>query len=235
MNCADTKRLIHAYLDGELDAATDFALAKHINACPRCGAELECRRATSRLVKTAMRAEPVAARDRRMLRESIRAAGNRATTPMLRRRILWLGAPTLAAVALLAWMLVPLLNGVGQRGFERAERYVYHINNSENAATALLNIGFHLEAAPKARFVVVTHNEGVDFLLRGAKDRAGTPLEPRIAALVERGVQFRVCLNTLKLRGITPAQVVAQAQFVPSGIAEVGRLQVEEGFAYLKP
>lgn len=228
MNCDDVLNFIDAFLDGELDTPSELAAAEHIHACPRCAAELGRRRTTSRLVRAAMRSEPVAERDRDMLRATLRASD--LAPPSHRRPLFAFGAAALAMVALLTWMLVPLLDGARD-----AERYVYHVSDSDNAAVALLNVRFHLDAAPRARFVVVTHNEGVDFLLREAKDDAGAPFAPRIAELAARGVEFRVCRNTLKLRDIPPSQVVALAQLVPSGIAEVGRLQTEEGFAYLKP
>lgn len=230
MNCDDIRELIDTFLDGELDTPTELAAAEHIHACPRCAAELGRRRTTSRLVNAAMRSEPVAERDRDMLRATLRATSDLAPPRSHHRPLFAFGAAALAMVALLTWMLVPLLDGARD-----AERYVYHVSDSDNAAVALLNVRFHLDAAPKARFVVVTHNEGVDFLLREAKDDAGAPFAPRIAELAARGVEFRVCQNTLKLRDIPPSRLVALAKLVPSGIAEVGRLQTEEGFAYLKP
>lgn len=230
MNCDDVHKLIDTFLDGELDTPTELAAAEHIHACPRCAAALGRRRTTSRLVKAAMRSEPVAERERDRLRETLRTTSGLAPPPRRRRPLFAFGTAALAMVALLTWMLVPFIDGKRD-----AERYVYHVSNSDNAAVALLNVRFHLDAAPRARFVVVTHNEGVDFLLRDAKDDTGAPFAPRIAELAARGVEFRVCQNTLKLRDIAPSQVVALAQLVPSGIAEVGRLQTEEGFAYLKP
>jgi intracellular sulfur oxidation DsrE/DsrF family protein len=48
-------------------------------------------------------------------------------------------------------------------------------------------------------------------------------------------VQFRVCNNTLVTRNVDPSKVVMEAKIVPSGVAEVARLQAKEGFVYLKP
>lgn len=41
MNCNDTRPLIHAYIDKELDAANGFAVEKHLQQCPQCQLELE--------------------------------------------------------------------------------------------------------------------------------------------------------------------------------------------------
>ena len=37
------------------------------------------------------------------------------------------------------------------------------------------------------------------------------------------------------LRNIDPRKVIEEAKLVPSGVAEVARLQAQEGFVYLKP
>jgi intracellular sulfur oxidation DsrE/DsrF family protein len=48
-------------------------------------------------------------------------------------------------------------------------------------------------------------------------------------------VEFRVCNNTLVARKIDPAKVAMEAKVIPSGVAEVARLQAREGFVYLRP
>lgn len=115
------------------------------------------------------------------------------------------------------------------------ERVVYHVNDSTNATAALRNIKNHINASPDARIVVVTHSAGIDFLLKDAQDAKGNAFEPAIADLKARGVDFRVCNNTLKARNIDASTVVAEATVVPSGVAEIGKLQAREGFVYLKP
>ncbi|MDP2253025.1 MAG: hypothetical protein Q8J60_02480, partial [Thiobacillus sp.] len=53
------------------------------------------------------------------------------------------------------------------------EKVVYHVNDSANARVALNNVSNHLNAAPDAKIVVVTHGKGIDFLLNDAKDDKG--------------------------------------------------------------
>jgi uncharacterized protein len=115
------------------------------------------------------------------------------------------------------------------------EKVVYHINDSENAMIALRNVQNHLSASKDAHIVVVTHGKGVDFLLAGAQDKNGNPYEPVVQDLKGKGVDFRVCSNTLKSRKIEASTVVPEATIVPSGVAEIGRLQAKEGYVYLKP
>lgn len=114
------------------------------------------------------------------------------------------------------------------------EKVVYHINDASLARVALRNIENHLGASPEAKIVVVTHGKGIDFLLNDAKDDKG-PFAPQVAGLKEKGIEFRVCRNTLKGRNLDDSAVIMEAQVVPSGVAEIGKLQAREGFVYLKP
>ena len=116
------------------------------------------------------------------------------------------------------------------------DRVVYHVNDSSaQAVGALRNIGNHLEVNPKARIVVVTHANGVDFLFDGAKDKNGNPYNVTVEALKAQGVQFDVCQITLRNRKLAKSKFIHEATFVPSGVAEITRLQQREGYAYLRP
>ncbi len=118
---------------------------------------------------------------------------------------------------------------------EREEKVVYHINDNSNPMGALANIRNHLNASPKARIVVVAHGPGIDFLLEGAKDKNGNPYDVVVQELADRKVEFRVCNNTLEARRIDRTSVLPEARIVPSGVAEIARLQAQEGYVYLKP
>ena len=117
---------------------------------------------------------------------------------------------------------------------EVPEKVVYHINDASVARVAMRNIENHLTASPEARIVVVTHGKGIDFLLNDARDDKG-PYQTQVAGLKNRGVDFRVCNNTLKGRNLDANAVIFEAGVVPSGVAEIGRLQAREGYVYLKP
>lgn len=114
------------------------------------------------------------------------------------------------------------------------EKVVYHVNDASVARVTLRNIENHLEASPDVKIVVVTHGKGIDFLLNDAKDDKG-PYAPQVAGLKNRGVTFDVCRNTLKGRKLDDSAVILEAQVVPSGVAEIGKLQAREGYVYLKP
>jgi len=113
-------------------------------------------------------------------------------------------------------------------------KVVYHINDASVARAAMNNVNNELNASPSDKIVVVTHGKGIDFLLNDARDDKG-PFEPQVAALKNRGVDFRVCNNTLKSRNLGPDAVIMEARVVPSGVAEITRLEAKEGYVYIKP
>lgn len=138
--------------------------------------------------------------------------------------------------SLFIWMAAMLLASGAQAADMVTEKIVYHVSDSSNARVALNNIRNHVNATEgQARIAVVTHGPGVDFLLDGATDSNGNPYNIAVEELMARGVDFRVCNNTLKNFKIDPKRVLPGANLVPSGVAEVGHLQAREGYAYIKP
>ena len=118
---------------------------------------------------------------------------------------------------------------------EREEKVVYHISDSTVAGGAMRNIRNHLEQSPKAKIVVVTYGAGIDFLLDGAQDKNGNPYDISVQELAAKKVEFRVCNNTLVGRKIDRSKVLPEATVVSSGVAEISRLQFQEGYVYIKP
>jgi uncharacterized protein len=112
---------------------------------------------------------------------------------------------------------------------------VYHIDHAATQAVkGLRNIRNHLDVDPTARITVVTHANGVDFLMEGAKDEKAGEFAPLVSALVARGVKFEICEITLKNRDLKRDQFVQDAGFTPSGVVRLAKLQ-KQGAAYIKP
>ena len=136
-------------------------------------------------------------------------------------------------------LAVPLAFGAAPAALaagEGAVKVVYHVNEGNaQALNALRNIRNHLTADPSAKIVVVTHAAGINVLLEGATDANGAPFEATVQELKGKGVDFRVCRFTLERNNVDPKKVIPEATIVPSGVAEVSRLQFKEGFAYLRP
>jgi intracellular sulfur oxidation DsrE/DsrF family protein len=115
-------------------------------------------------------------------------------------------------------------------------KVVYHLSEGvPQASRAIGNIRNHLAAEPATKIVVVAHGLGIDFLLDGATNQQDQPFAGAIGELTGRGVEFRVCNNTLVSRRIAKERVAMEASVVPSGVAEVARLQAREAYVYLRP
>lgn len=147
-------------------------------------------------------------------------------------------AGVVAASALTA-CAVPAGHGQGGRAMMSADqpvKAVYHFTNGiDEAQRGLRNVRNHLDADPKAKIVVVGNGLGIDFMLEGAKDRNGNSFDAVIQDLKSKGVDFRLCNNTLVSRKIDKSQAVFGVSIVPSGVAEAATLQVREGYAYVRP
>lgn len=120
------------------------------------------------------------------------------------------------------------------------QKVVYHINGApgevgEAYRGAINNITNHLDAVgdDNIDLRVVLHGDGVGLLQAAV---ANQQLQGRLSGLKNRGVKILVCNNTLTGRNIDPDSLfeVWPEDIVPSGVAELGKLQ-GEGFAYIKP
>ena len=89
------------------------------------------------------------------------------------------------------------------------------------------------------------HGKGLSLLLtpdqlENTKLKLGNAtdeMQAKISGLKDQGVGFEVCANTLKGKKINyedDLYDVAKADIVPSGVAEVARLQ-GMGYSYIKP
>jgi intracellular sulfur oxidation DsrE/DsrF family protein len=118
-----------------------------------------------------------------------------------------------------------------------SSQVVYHIDDAESQGIkGLRNIRNHLDVAPQTKIIVVTHANGVDIMMEGAKDKKnGIEYAPLVGALKSRGVRFEVCEITLKNRNLKKDQFVLDTDYTPSGVVRVADLQSQERFAYIKP
>ena len=137
---------------------------------------------------------------------------------------------TACALLLLLGML-----GVGSAAAQSS--VVYHLDNASiQGLKGLRNIRNHLDVAPQTKIIAVTHAEGVDLLIEGAKDDKNVvEYAPLIAALKSRGVRFEVCEITLKNRKLNKDQFILDAEFTPSGVVRIADLQFKDKYAYIKP
>jgi uncharacterized protein len=132
-------------------------------------------------------------------------------------------------------LLITFVLGLASLAALAQDRVVYHIDDAAaQALKGLRNVRNHLDVDPTAQITVVTHANGVDFLMEGAKDRNGGEYAGPVAALKARGVKFEVCEITLKNRDLKKDQFLQEAEFTPSGVVRIAKLQ-KQGAAYIKP
>jgi len=136
-----------------------------------------------------------------------------------------------------AVMLAIGIGSVANAQSSGSTKVVYHIDDAEaQGLKGLRNIRNHLDVSPQTTVIVVTHANGVDLLMEGAKDKKNNvEYAPLVGALKSRGVKFEVCEITLKNRNLKKDQFIMDADFTPSGVVRVADLQYKDGFAYIKP
>jgi anti-sigma factor (TIGR02949 family) len=145
VNCTDARDLLHACLDGELDADRRTPVERHLDACPECRREWD----TLRALRSAVRDEAVKYTAPESLRERIRAALPVSAEPFRgpRRRLLpWLGVAVAAVLvvglaAFVAWQFTGSLTPPVAR-----DRLVQEVTASH--ARSLLADGVHLVDVP---------------------------------------------------------------------------------------
>jgi intracellular sulfur oxidation DsrE/DsrF family protein len=129
------------------------------------------------------------------------------------------------------------------------QKVVYHVNGygDKTQIGALRNIQNHINAvgADKLTVAVVMHGNGLSLLTlpeavgvtKMKEGNANTDMQARVDGLRNQGVRFLVCANTLKGRKVVPDDHlyrVSPGDIVPSGVAELSKLQLE-GYTYIKP
>ncbi|MBC8008343.1 MAG: DsrE family protein [Prolixibacteraceae bacterium] len=114
-------------------------------------------------------------------------------------------------------------------------RTVYHLPDDRQATLAMNNIHNHLAADPEAKIVVVALSTGVRVFAFGAQDAGGRPYSAWVDQFVARGVEFRICHNSMNALRLTKSDLIEKVGIVPSGVAEVARLQAREGYVYIRP
>lgn len=123
-------------------------------------------------------------------------------------------------------------------GYYGKQKVVYHINSGDpkKQAGAMRNIQNHINAvgAENLDLRVVLHGNGVSLLQTA---NTNPDFESKVVSLKSQNVRFEVCNNTLTGRKIDYEDDlfdVEKADIVPSGVAELSRLQAM-GYTYIKP
>ncbi len=139
---------------------------------------------------------------------------------------------------LAGWGAVASWAGVASAGGEPApkmgERVAYHIDDLDRAIPMIRNLSNHLDARPGSTIVVVAMSKGLQMLVSGTEGPNGNDYEALVNDLQRRGVLFKACQNTMDTYHLTAEDLHWDVEIVRSGMAELARLQTEDGCAYLK-
>ena len=137
---------------------------------------------------------------------------------------------------LLATLLAAaLLSGAPVVRADDVIKTVYHLPDEKLATLAMNNINNHLNADPGVKIVMVALSTGVRAFTFGAQDAGGRPYADWVDQLAAKGVEFRICQNSMNALKLTKKDLIEKVQVVPAGVAEIARLQAREGFVYIHP
>ena len=115
-------------------------------------------------------------------------------------------------------------------------KVVYHVMDTDaQGMLAMGNIRNHLRADPSAKITLVALFKGINLLMEGTTDKNGNPYALAVEELSGKGVQFEICKNSMDFFKVNPGQVLPQVKVIPSGVAEIARLQAQEHYVYIKP
>ena len=93
------------------------------------------------------------------------------------------------------------------------------LNNMINLKEGVGSEGVEIE--------LVAYGPGIDML------KADSPVKHRIADALKSGVQVNACQNTMNGMKLTPADMLPEIGYVPSGVVEVMKKQ-QQGWAYIR-
>lgn len=113
---------------------------------------------------------------------------------------------------------------------ERVYRAVFHLDEDDDERVLLLfaNVRNLMADIQNVEIEVVAYSKGVNALMRDSE------YSDMIYELIDDGVRFAACSNTLKALGITSGKLVDGVDTVSSGVGEIVRKQCD-GWAYIRP
>lgn len=114
---------------------------------------------------------------------------------------------------------------------EASHKVIFQMTSSDQAEQkALLNNLNNLKNlwGTDVQIHVVIHGPGIGMVMNEK-----TAFKEGIYKVLDRGVVFQACENTLKQKNIEKSEILERIEFVPSGLAEIITKQ-EQGWTYIK-
>ena len=116
-----------------------------------------------------------------------------------------------------------------------AHKLVYQLNKADHdyIESILFSCGEMLRKyGDDIELVVSVLGPGLHLLAKGPKPSVSPLHQQRVQSLVEYGVRFQACGNTMKSMHWLEKDIIDDAQIVPVGIDGIMQLQ-EQGFSYI--
>ena len=134
---------------------------------------------------------------------------------------------------LMTWM-ISLVVSLSASAGDEIGGVSFHIGSDEKMNLALRQITRHFEMNKSTPIRVFLVADGVKPALEGAKDENGGDYTAQMEQLLASGIRIFACENTLAHLGKSTEDLAFGIETITSGIAELGRLQVDENWAYIK-
>jgi intracellular sulfur oxidation DsrE/DsrF family protein len=110
-------------------------------------------------------------------------------------------------------------------------RALFQVTDNDPARWNLIlnNLGALKEGVGSegAEIELVAYGPGVNML------KADSPVKQRVADALKAGVKINACQNTMNGMKLTPADMLPEIGYVPSGVVEVMKKQ-QQGWAYIR-
>ena len=137
----------------------------------------------------------------------------------------------LTPLTLLLLLLAPWLS----HGSD-ADRHgvAFHVDSNAKMNRILRQVGRHHAANHAMPTRVIHIAEGVKAALDNATDSSGGAYSAQMEQLIAAGVRIFACETTLTSYGLNADDLALGIETIPSGVAELARLQVSHQWAYIK-
>jgi len=119
-------------------------------------------------------------------------------------------------------------------GDEPTHKIVYQLNKADIATQEhiLFSIGAVLRKyGDDVKIVVACFGEGLQVLAKKPIRSIAKSAKTRISSMAQYGIEFHACGNTLESLSWTMDELIEEASYVESGVADIMEMQ-EQGYAY---
>ena len=118
-----------------------------------------------------------------------------------------------------------------QRGGRAKNRALFQVTDNDPARwNMILSNMINLRegvGGERVEIELVAYGPGIHML------KTDSPVKQRIAEALKSGVKVNACQNTMNAMKLTPADMLPEIGYVPSGVVEVMRKQ-QQGWAYIR-